>query len=259
MDVPYSPLHRLLESSASITDKEAHFFRDLHRRRRTVPPGAELIREGYPSSTVYVVAEGWACIFQALPNGNRQIIDVRLPGDIFGLSTLMRDTAHYSAESLTALEVSEISRAELLHITRRLPRIREHLFQIYARDEAILFDHMTIIGRRHAVSRVAHFALELGERLAAATLADPLQYSCPLDQAHFADALGMSAIYVNRCLRTLRERDLMRFHSREIIIDNHIGMLRLTDFDGSYTQLPTFRKDYDGAHRRASTPFDNAN
>ena len=247
-----SPLHRILASTGHWTPDEADFVRDLHRRRRTVPRGTELVSEGCPVGNVFVVAEGWACMLKVLPNGNRQILDVRLPGDAFCLLASTRDIAPYSVQTLTASEVCEISRAEYAKINS--PRVLDLLAALSARDEAILFEHIANIGRRDALSRVAHFALELGVRLAAASGTDPLEYDCPLGQTDFADALGISSIYLNRCFRILRERGLMRVLGKKIIIDDRTSMIRLTGFDADYIGLSTVGQGY-STTRRCESPL----
>jgi len=249
-----SPLHRLLASTGQLNADEADFVRDLHRRRRAVPRGTELVSEGCPVGALFVVAEGWACMLKVLPNGNRQILDVRLPGDAFCLLASTRDVAPYSVQTLTASEVCELTKAECARITSKNPRILEFLTALSARDEAILFEHMANIGRRDALSRVAHFALELGVRLAAASGIDPSEYDCPLGQTDFADALGISSIYLNRCFRILRERGLMRVLGKKIIIDDRASMIRLTGFDADYIGVSTLEQGYSGA-RRCESPL----
>jgi CRP-like cAMP-binding protein len=49
-------------------------------------------------------------------------------------------------------------------------------------------------------------------------LATNKEFACPLNQYVLADALGLSAIHVNRVLRQLRERKLMTFKDRKVTI-----------------------------------------
>lgn len=62
-------------------------------------------------------------------------------------------------------------------------------------------EHLVGLGRRNATERMAHFLLELGARLKLLGLADQKGYRCPLSQYLLADALGLSAVHVNRVLR----------------------------------------------------------
>ncbi len=68
----------------------------------------------------------------------------------------------------------------------------------------MVVEHLVGIGRRDAAERTAHFLLELGSRLAHVGMGSKADFACPLTQQLLADALGLSAIHVNRVLRQLR-------------------------------------------------------
>lgn len=75
-------------------------------------------------------------------------------------------------------------------------------------------EHLVDGGRRNTIVRTAHFLLELGARPRLVGLATNRGYSCPLAQPLLADALGLTAVHVNRVLRELREDGLLTFPKR---------------------------------------------
>jgi CRP-like cAMP-binding protein len=75
-------------------------------------------------------------------------------------------------------------------------------------EGAMVADQVNI-ERRRAIERTAHFFMELAERLSVIGFATETEFKCPLSQFVLADALGLSAIQVNRSLRQLREKDLL--------------------------------------------------
>ena len=90
------------------------------------------------------------------------------------------------------------------------------------------------IGQRNALERTAHFLLELGARLKLVGLGTKKGYACPLSQNMLADALGLSAVHVNRIMRELREKGLLTFRSSQVIFDDFEGLVKLADFDTAY-------------------------
>ena len=90
----------------------------------------------------------------------------------------------------------------------------------------MVVEHLVSIGRRSAIERTAHFFLELNERLRLVGLATDQEFACPLNQYDLADALGLSAIHVNRVLRQLRESNLMTLKDRKVVIQN-MGKLKV--------------------------------
>lgn len=59
-------------------------------------------------------------------------------------------------------------------------------------------------------------------------------YDCPLTQYHLADALGLSAIHVNRVLRKLREGGLLTFRHGKVTFDDYDRLVKFADFDQEY-------------------------
>jgi CRP-like cAMP-binding protein len=98
----------------------------------------------------------------------------------------------------------------------------------------MVVEHLVSVGRRDAIERTAHFFMELAERLNLIGLATQAEFDCPLNQYVLADALGLSAIHVNRVLRQLRERDLLTVHRGKVRIHNLKGLREISGFRGGY-------------------------
>jgi CRP-like cAMP-binding protein len=95
----------------------------------------------------------------------------------------------------------------------------------------MVVEHLASIGRRTAIERAAHFFLELCDRLKLVGLVPDGQYFCPLTQYDMADALGLSAIHVNRVLRALRERDLMTIKDHMVAMHNERALKALAGYE----------------------------
>ena len=98
----------------------------------------------------------------------------------------------------------------------------------------MVVEHLVGIGRRNAVERTAHLLLELGARLTLVGLGTKAGYDCPLSQYLLADALGLSSVHVNRCLRELREDGLLTFRNGRVDLTDFNGLVALADFDQDY-------------------------
>jgi CRP-like cAMP-binding protein len=81
---------------------------------------------------------------------------------------------------------------------------------------------------------VAHFLLELGARLNFVGMGSKEGYACPLTQYHLADALGLSAVHINRVLRQLREDGLATFQNGRVTINDFDRLVVLAEFDPAY-------------------------
>lgn len=232
------PLVRKLTAFAVLSDAERSAIVELHRRRRTFAKGQTLVTEGQIEQRAFVLAAGWVCSYKILPAGTRQIVDFQIPGDFLGLRSVLFRTADHNIEAVTKVEASEILASDLIESFKRYPRLATAVLWAASRDEAMVVEHLVDLGRRNALERTAHFLLELGARLQLVGMASTAGYSCPLSQYLLADALGLSAIHVNRVLRQLREKGLMRFHQGKVVFDDYDGLVELAGFAPSYLDQP---------------------
>ena len=114
------------------------------------------------------------------------------------------------------------------------PRLGAALLWAASRDEAMVVEHLVGIGRRSALERTAHFFMELAERLSLIGEATEAEFKCPLSQFVLADALGLTAIHINRVLRQLREHRLLTVRKGTVTIHDLGALRKLAGFQGGY-------------------------
>ena len=211
MSAQHTPFARKLGAFVALSTLELTLLDRLHGRRKSFPAGRDIIHEGQVKRSAYILASGWVCSYKLLPGGTRQIVDFHIPGDLIGLRSILFRTADHNIEPVTRIEASEVQGSDLLEAFNAAPRLAAAVLWTASRDEAMVVEHLVSIGRRDARQRMAHFLLELGARLTLVGLATREGYACPLTQYLLADALGLSAVHVNRVLRELREDGLVTF------------------------------------------------
>ncbi|MFC3180532.1 Crp/Fnr family transcriptional regulator [Cypionkella sinensis] len=229
-----SPLARKLAAFVALSDEDLSMLDRLHQRRRKFVPGVDLVHQGQSNQTAYILAKGWVCSYKLLANGGRQIVDFQIPGDFLGLRSVLFRTADHNIEPVTPVEASEVIISDLLSAFADTPRLATAVLWAASRDEAMVVEHLVGIGRRNALERTAHYLLEFGARLKLVGLGTKMSYACPLSQYLLADALGLSAVHVNRVLRQLREMGLLTFHNGRVTFDDFEGLVALADFDKAY-------------------------
>jgi len=148
----------------------------------------------------------------------------------------MGGEAQHAFVSITELHVIEANaRAVVAAMTRSQP-MAQALLSIAWRQNNIMAEHLVNLGRRSALARTAHLLLELGERLKVAGQVDNQGYDCPLTQYDLADALGLTAIHINRMLRELREYGLLSLRRNRVEFLDYAGLVELAQFDGKYLE-----------------------
>ncbi len=234
MSTAQSPLARKLGNFVALSDAELEVLAGLHRRRRSFVAGRDLVHQGQTHQAAYILAEGWVCSYKLLRDGSRQIVDFQIPGDFLGLRSVLFRTADHNIEPVTPVEASEVLESDLLQAFATTPRLATAVLWAASRDEAMVVEHLVGIGRRNALERTAHFLLELSARLTLVGRGTREGFACPLSQYQLADALGLSAVHINRVLRELREDGLLTFQKGQVTIHDFDGLVDLAEFDRSY-------------------------
>jgi CRP-like cAMP-binding protein len=104
-------------------------------------------------------------------------------------------------------------------------------------DAAMFRQWISVLGRRSARGKLAHLFCELFVRLHAVGLASDYACRLPLTQSDLADALGMSAVHINRTLQELRADRLIKFRAGQLIILAWDRLKEIAEFDPGYLHL----------------------
>jgi CRP-like cAMP-binding protein len=231
---PNSVLARKLNAFIALSRDELKCLADMQLNPVKVSRGQQLTHEGQTGHKAFIVQTGWACSYKLLPDGGRQIISFPIAGDIVGLRSVLLRTADHSFSALTDAAVNPVEGTHIVRCMTDFPRLGAALMWAASRDEAMVVEHLVNIGRRNALERTAHFFMELAERLSLIGLATETEFKCPLSQFVLADALGLTAIHVNRVLRQLRERKLLTMERGKVHIHDLHKLRNIAGFQGGY-------------------------
>jgi CRP-like cAMP-binding protein len=231
-------LIRKLSNFIRLSPGELDCLIQLQSAREKVAASTDLVHEGQTGHRAYILQAGWAYSYKLLPDGGRQVITFSLPGDLLGVRSVLLRTSDHSFATFSASLVTPISVKRIIAIFNEFPRLGAAILWSISRDEAVVVEHLVGIGRRSAIERIAHFFLELGQRLQLVGMATDTRFECAINQYLLADALGLTAIHVNRVLRQLRERGLITVQKHLVIINDVKGLVQLAGFDSSYLDQP---------------------
>ena len=209
-------LNRFLPSSGVDIDS----LREVIERERLIRKKRDIIVEGYECAELYMVERGFAIAYKLLRTGKRQILDVVLPGEIIGLPGSFFERPAYSVMSLTDMKLQVLKLTTLVDLCDRRPGLALSMLWLSAHQLAISAEHISDVGRRTPLERMAHFLLELHARLLAVGCATARTFEMPLSQELIGDLLGLSAPHVNRVLHQLRSEHLITTGSHSVTLED---------------------------------------
>ena len=229
-----TPFARKLAWFGELSPDEIEILDALHTTTRAVRRNRDIVSEGRHYEMMFLLLEGNAVRYRILRDGRRQVLNILLPGDFVGFPGCFFENALYAVTALTDSIVSPVPFSVLLGLFERHPRLAATIFWSFACEAAVYAEHLIDVGRRSALERVAHFLLELLNRLQIVGLADEKSYRMPLTQELIADALGLSVPHVSRTLRQLREDRLVTIEEQRVVINDIDALSALADFERTY-------------------------
>jgi CRP-like cAMP-binding protein len=166
-----------------------------------------------------------------------------IPGDFCDLNIYVLRQMDHSIASLTPVQIAEITPEQIEKLMDHHPRITRALWWHELVNASIQREWLLNIGARGAFERLAHLFAEMFFRMRAVGLADGNSCEFPLTQNDLADAMGMTAVHVNRMLQELRRQGLIEFERKRLRIPDLEALMHAGQFNADYLHL-----DREGQH-----------
>ena len=183
---------------------------------------------------LFLLQSGWACTIRYSADGEQQVIELLLPGDIIGLRefTFMRHVTE--ASMITLGRVQAFPHEDIVDIIEASTPLAIALFATISRQEALLTERMLITLHRCARSQVLHFMLETFHRLGKSQDVELASFEFPVSQRLLGKILGMSPVHINRILKGLEQDRVLKKHRGHIEVIDPQQLIAEAEFDADY-------------------------
>ena len=239
--IAHSPDHqrliRQLDAISVLGAEDRDVLATLPLNIRSITENSDIVSRGDRPSSCCLILEGFTCRYNILASGQRQIFSFHVPGDIPDLQSLHIEVMDHSLGALTPCRVAFIPHAAIDELLRTRPRIARAFWRETLIDAAIFREWLASVGRRTAYQSVAHLICEIYVQLLAVGLAGGLNFELPITQEELGDALGLSAVHINRVLQELKVARVIASNRRQIVIIDWERLKAAGDFDPGYLHL----------------------
>ncbi len=210
---------------------------------RVFPRESTILQAGEAPSELYVVVDGVAARMLTTRSGERQIVGLLLPGDVFDwplyrlgarVASPERATLEHAIVAIGGCTVGMVRFQSLRRALEDFPPLAEAFERRAVREEAIAREWMVNIGVRRAGARLGHLICEIYARYESMGLTQDDSCPMPITQIHLAEALGLSSVHVNRELQALRGEGLLRLSSGVLSLADPRRLERMSEFSGVY-------------------------
>jgi len=234
-----SLVHRL-QQLGRLSNDERRLIESTSLVVRNFEADQDIASVDQPLLACPLLLDGFACRYRMLESGQRQITAFLVPDDICDLTSLLLRKLDHSIGALTAARVAFIPHAIVHGWAKHHPGLGQLLWRATLIDAAMSREWMVNVGRRTAYQRTAHLLCELMLRMRAAGRAGGLACAMPLTQIELGDALGLTAVHVNRTLQSLRGENLIELGGGTLTVRNWRELKRAAGFDPAYLHQHAF-------------------
>lgn len=205
-----------------MTDDEVAAMQRFKVGELTVDPGTTLLMQGSNSPQLFTALHGQGLRYKLLSNGNRQVVNVIMPGDFIGLQAGLMGEMGHSAEATTKMTLCVFDRGELWNFFKSNPERGFDLAWIAATEEHFLGETVSTLGQRTALQSVAWALVKMFKRADGLGMVTRGSTRLPYKQQDLADMLGLSLVHTNKTLGRLKSLQLASWSN---------GVLQINDLN----------------------------
>ncbi|MDT8878164.1 Crp/Fnr family transcriptional regulator [Halomonas saccharevitans] len=218
----------------ALRDDDCRLLEQLERCSVPVGKDRVLWPLGARVQDLFILQSGWACTVRDTCAGERQIIELLLPGDIVGLREFTFRQHGSEARMISEGSVSTFTHQHIVDLVAASTSLAMALFATIGRQEALLTERMLVTLHRSARVQVSHFVLETYLRLSKLQSVDPGHMPFPVSQRLLGQILGLSPVHINRTLTALERDGVLEKHRAHIVIHDPARLRAEADFDDDY-------------------------
>jgi CRP-like cAMP-binding protein len=235
-----SALHqfvRRLASRSILSEGEVSAVLGLQGQIKEVAAHTDFVRQGQQVDHSCLVVDGLVGRFGQNRDGGRQITCLHIPGDMADLPSVVSPKSGWGLTALTSTTILRLPHADLRRLAAEQPGIAEAFWRDCVADGSIFSEWVVNVGRRDAITRLAHLFCELAIRSEQADRGNRQSFPLPITQTDLADATGLTSVHVSRTLKELKMRSIVTMQSGVVRIHGWDQLVSVGDFDDSFMLL----------------------
>jgi CRP-like cAMP-binding protein len=175
------------------------------------------------------VLEGAVRLTRILMDGHRQVLEILLPNDTFGIE--ITDTYTATAEAVSDVTLLRCPRACISRLHDESPEMQRSLVTMLSKGLTAAQDHVMMLGHQGAKARLASFLLRLMD---ASGGKEGEAMELPAGRQDLADYLGLTIETTCRTLTDLKLAGLISIPNRhQLVVRNKNSLWSLAEGDAA--------------------------
>lgn len=196
-----------------------------------------LLREGDRPKVCQFLLDGFLYRHKIVGDGGRQIVAIHLPGDLIDVQQVLLREADHNVQALTGARMLVVAAEDLIACAHAHSSIALAMWHEMLIEASVTREWVANIGRRSARARTAHLLCEMAMRSERAGRGSRELFELPMTQEQLGDTLGLTAVHINRTLKTLELDGLITRNKRSVTVADWRRLREVGDFATTYLHL----------------------
>ena len=226
-----------LSRLGGLTPEDCRAVSELNGEVRTLRRHEDIIKAGDAPSFSFVVISGFLQRYASRRDGSRQIHSFYIATDAPSLESLHVERVDNNLCAVVSSQVAVIAHADLDELMRSRPNVARLIWRSILGQSSIYREWLMRNSRMPADASMAHLFCEMYARCKTAGIGNGDSCDVPLTQDMLAEALGLTAVHVNRTLQQLRETGMVDHKSGILFVNDFRRLASYADFDPAYLHL----------------------
>jgi CRP-like cAMP-binding protein len=232
-----TPHLKKLRVRAELTFDDERVIRGLIAETRHVEADQILIHSGQELDSSIMLLDGWIVRSKDLRSGERQVMELHVAGDFVDLHGFTLKRLDHDLVTVSDCTIGLVPHERMIELTEHHPHLARVYWLMTNIDASITRETALSLGKRSALSRMAHLFCELHVRLEIVGKTQGNRFDFPFTQRELSECLGLTPVHVNRTLQELRRLGLIEAANRHITILDKRQLQSVAEFDPAYLYL----------------------
>lgn len=226
-----------LSSIGDLSEDDKQAILALKGETRTLRRHEDILSAGDIPTFSVIVLRGFLHRYSMRRDGSRQIHSFYIPTDAPSLETLHIDYMDHSLGAVVESRIGIVAHDDLQALVDERPNVLSLVWRECLIQAAVFREWLMRNSQLPAHAAMAHLFCEIFTRSRAAGLVEEDSCAMPVTQEMLADALGLTAVHVNRTLQMLRETGMVELKSGRLHVHDLDRLAKTADFDPQYLHL----------------------
>lgn len=226
-----------LSCIGKLSSEDAAALLRLKGEVRTLPKGKDILAAGDAPNCCVVLLKGFLCRHGWKRDGTRQVHSFYIPTDAPSLETLHIGYLDNNLGAVVQSTIGIVPNAEVFRVMEERPQVLSLIWRETLIQAAVFREWLMRNSTLPADAAMAHLFCEMYLRADAAGLLLGNSCEMPTTQEMLGQALGLTAVHVNRTLQHLRDGGLVDHRNGRLYVHDIRRLMELGEFDPQYLHL----------------------